>query len=126
MTTMTNNTNYRRTLSASSITGDTVKNAQGENLGNVKDVMLDLDTGRIAYVVLSYGGVMGMGDKLFAVPWGAFSVDENDKKLILNVDQETLKNAEGFEKSNWPDTADPAWGERIHQHYGVSPYWEER
>ena len=119
-------TNYRRTLSAGTLIGDTVKNTQGEKLGNLKEIMLDVERGQIAYAVLDFGGFMGLGDKLFAVPFEAFTVDEKDHKLILNVDKETLKNAEGFDKNNWPDTANLDWGRKTHQHYGYTPYWERR
>ena len=118
--------NYRRTLSAGTLIGDPVKNAEGEKLGELKEIMLDTERGQVAYAVLDFGGFMGLGDKLFAVPWQAFTVNEDDHKLILNVDKETLKNAEGFDKNNWPDTTNLDWGRKIHQHYGYTPYWERR
>jgi sporulation protein YlmC with PRC-barrel domain len=123
---MRNNDEYRRTLSASSLIGDPVKNTQGEDVGTIKEIMIDTQSGRVAYCVLSFGGFLGMGDKLFAIPWQAFSVDEADHSMRLNVDKETLRNAEGFDPNNWPDTADPEWGRQVHQHYGYTPYWEER
>lgn len=115
---------FRKTMSASTLIGDNVANAEGEKLGTMKELMLDVDNGRVAYAVLDFGGFMGMGDKFFAVPWQAFSVDEANHRLILNVQKETLKNAEGFDKNDWPDTANPEWGRRIHQHYGYTPYWD--
>jgi sporulation protein YlmC with PRC-barrel domain len=113
-----------RNLTAKTLIGETVKNRQGEALGKVQDFMLDLEGGRIAYAVLSFGGVLGMGNKLFAVPWSAFELDTNDKTLILEVDREVLSNAEGFDKNNWPNVADRDWGGRVHQHYGARPYWD--
>ena len=119
------NTNYRRTLSASSIIGDSVKNAQGENLGNLKELMVDVERGQVAYAVLDFGGVLGVGNKLFAVPWQAFNVDEQDQKLTLNVDKDRLQNAEGFDKNDWPDTAELGLGQassrllRIHPLLGA-------
>jgi sporulation protein YlmC with PRC-barrel domain len=117
-------TNYRRTLSAGTLIGDSVKNAQGEELGTLKEIMLDVERGQIAYGVLETGSFLGMGGKLFAIPFEAFKVDEKDEKLVLNVDKETLKNAEGFDKNNWPDTTSLEWGRKTHQHYGHTPYWE--
>ena len=114
----------RRTLSATSLIGEPVENAEGENLGTLKDIMLDVQSGRVAYAVLDFGGFMGMGNKLFAIPFGAFRVDEGAHALILSADRETLKSAEGFDKNNWPDTTDPEWGRRIHDYYGQTPYWE--
>ncbi len=113
-------------LSASTLTGDKVKNPAGEELGTLKELMIDLDSGRIAYAVLSFGGVLGMGDKLFAIPWEGFSVDTDNKCLILNVDKKLLKNAEGFDKDNWPDFADPTWHESTHEYYGFTPAWSSR
>lgn len=115
---------HRRTMSATTLIGDAVQNAAGENIGDLKEIMLDVTSGQIAYGVLDFGGFLGMGNKLFAVPWTAFTVDEDKHRLILDVDKETLRNAEGFDQSDWPDTADETWGRRLHDHYGVDPYWE--
>ncbi len=112
----------RRCLSSSTLCSDPVRNAAGEDLGSVRDLMIDLQTGRIAYVVLSFGGFLGMGDKLFAVPWGAVSVDSQDKCLRLNVDSERLREAPGFDKNHWPDFADPAFQSLTHDFYGVKPF----
>jgi len=68
-------------LSASTLSGDTVRNAAGDDLGSVKEIMVDIPSGRVAYAVLSFGGFLGMGDKLFAVPWSALTVDEDEKCL---------------------------------------------
>ena len=122
-TTATRSTNERRTLSASTLIGDPVRNPQGENIGDLKEIMLDVSQGRIAYGVLDFGGgMMNMGNKLFAVPFDRFRVDEDNHKLVLDVDKETLKNAEGFDKNDWPDTANPDWERRIHDYYGATPY----
>ena len=86
--------------------------------------MIDLQPGRIAYAVLSFGGILGVGDKLFAIPWQAFTVDTAEKRFVLNVDKELLKQAPGFNKSNWPDMTDPAWGAELYGYYGYEPYWE--
>jgi sporulation protein YlmC with PRC-barrel domain len=112
-------------MSSTSLVGDRVVNNMGEDLGKVHDIMLDVPTGRIAYAVLSFGGVLGIGNKLFAIPWGRLALDEDNKEFRLDVDRETLERAPGFDKDNWPDMADPAWGGQIHSHYGVRPYWEE-
>jgi len=116
---------FRRVLSASTLEGDTVRNSAGDNLGKVDEIMVDIPSGRIAYVVLSFGGVLGMGDKLFAVPWTALRVDEDEKCFILDVSKSTLESAPGFDKNNWPDMANTSWGTEIYQHYGATPYWED-
>ncbi len=86
--------------------------------------MIDLDNGRIAYCVLSFGGFLGMGDKLFAVPWSALTLDTENKCFILNVDKERLNKAPGFDKDNWPYMTDADWGTRVYTFYNVKPYWE--
>jgi sporulation protein YlmC with PRC-barrel domain len=114
---------YRRVLSASSITGDRVVNRAGEDLGKIHELMVDVESGRVAYAVLSFGGFLGMGDKLFAIPWNRLTVDEANKQLLLDVDRETLERAPGFDKDNWPDMSDTNWGSDIYNYYGSEPYW---
>ena len=116
---------YRRVLSASTLAGDSVRNTAGEDLGKVDEIMIDIPSGRVAYAVLSFGGVLRMGNKLFAVPWNALRVDEDKRCFILDADKSTLENAPGFDKDNWPDMADTSWGASIFKHYGETPYWDE-
>ena len=111
-------------LSASTISGDGVKNRKGEDLGTIKDLMIDTGSGRVAYAVLSFGGFLGMGDKLFAVPFKALDLDTTNKCFQLDVDKERLENAHGFDPNNWPDLADQSWQSDVHGVYGVDPYWE--
>lgn len=110
-------------ISTSSLNGDNVVNAAGDDLGKIEDIMLDTDNGRVGYAVLSFGGFLGMGDKLFAIPWSALQLDTAEHRFILNVTKERLKAAPGFDKDNWPNMADRAWGESIHSHYAADPYW---
>ncbi|HSF11113.1 MAG TPA: PRC-barrel domain-containing protein [Nitrospirales bacterium] len=117
-------TKIRQVLSSSSIVGTTVQNMGREDLGEIKDLMIDLSGGRIAYAVLSFGGFLGMGDKLFAIPWEAFQVVQEEEVLLLNVAKEKLEQAPGFDKDNWPDMADMTWGKSIHTYYGYDPYWD--
>lgn len=107
-------------LSAGSLKGTEVVNQAGENLGELEEIMLDLSNGRVAYAVLSFGGFMGLGDKLFAIPWNAFSIDQNHEQIVLNVDKEVLKDAPGFDKNNWPQVATSVWLNNVHSHYGYS------
>jgi len=99
-----------KVLSATTLKGDKVTNAKGEDLGTVEEIMLDLERGRVAYVVISFGRVNWMpNDKLFAVPWEALTISFHDKKFILNVSKETLKSAPGFDRNKWPEVADFGW-----------------
>ena len=113
----------RKVLSTSMLTGNKVVNAEDEDLGTIEDLMIDIESGRIAYAVLSFGGFLGVGDKLFAIPWSALSLDAGAKRFVLNVSRELLEQAPGFDKKNWPDMSDPAWGAQIYAYYGSRPYW---
>ncbi len=114
----------RNTLSATTIIGDPVKNTARENLGKIEDLMIDLASGRVAYAVLSFGGFLGVGNKLFAVPFRAMTVDTADKAFILNVPKDRLKAAPGFDKDNWPDVSDMGYRSQIYSFYNVKPDWE--
>lgn len=105
-------------MSASTLSGDPIYNPAEEKLGKVEDIMIDVTDGRVAYVVLSFGGVMGMGDKLFAVPWQALRLDEEKHRFILDVPKERLKDAPGFDKDNWPDMDAESFGTEIYDFYG--------
>lgn len=115
---------YRRVLAASTLAGDSVQNRSGEDLGKIDEIMIDIPTGRIAYAVLSFGGFMRMGNRLFAVPWSALTVDEDRKCFLLDADKATLEKAPGFDKDNWPDMANHTFGSEIYKYYGRTPYWE--
>lgn len=106
-----------RFLSASTLNGDAVKNHKDESLGDLKDIMIDTTTGKVAYAVLSFGGILGMGEKLFAVPWQALVVDGENKQLLLEMDKEYLKNAPGFDKDHWPDFADQKFTDKMNAYY---------
>ncbi len=108
-------------MGADTLIGDTVVNGQEENLGDIKEIMLDTRNGQVAYAVLSFGGFLGMGEKLFAVPWQALHLDTQNKRFVLDVDKERLKNAPGFDPDVWPDMSDIGWSDQIHAFYGTSP-----
>jgi len=109
-------------LSASTLKGDKVVNIAGEDLGKIEEFMLDLQNGRIAYAVLSFGGFLGMGNKLFAIPWQALQLRVHEHAFTLNVSKETLERAEGFDKDNWPITS-REWLSSMYSYYGYQPYW---
>lgn len=85
------------------VIGKNVKNQANEDLGKVKELVLDKFTGQTSYVVLESGAILGMGGKLFAIPWKAFTYDKDKEAFILNIDKEKLKKAPGFEKDHWPE-----------------------
>jgi uncharacterized protein YrrD len=111
-------------MAASSFEGETVVNRQGETLGEIEEIMLDVRSGRIAYAVMSVGGFLGLGEKYFAIPWRAFTMDTDRKQFILDADKARLESAPGFDKAHWPSMADETWATRIHEYYSTRPYWE--
>jgi len=110
-------------MAADTLTGDDVVNLDGENLGEIKSLMIDVKSGRVAYAVLSSGGFLGVGDKLFAIPWHALTLDSRNKRFVLDVDKKRLENAPGFDKHHWPSMADEKWAREVHAYYGQSNYW---
>jgi sporulation protein YlmC with PRC-barrel domain len=108
-------------MGADTLIGDKVVNGSDEDLGEIKEIMLDMNTGQVAYAVLSFGGFLGMGEKLFAVPWQALHLDTVNKRFVLNVDKERLKTAPGFNPDAWPDMGDISWSNQIHTFYGTDP-----
>lgn len=110
------NTPGPRLMGADWPIGMNVYNPRGEKLGNIKEVVLDVDNGSVAYAVLSFGGFFGIGDKLFAVPWSVLTLklETLDKRFILDAEKEHLQAAPGFDKDDWPDTADESWLNQVH------------
>lgn len=112
-------------MDAATLQGDDVVNAAGEDLGKIEAIMLDVTSGRIAYAVLSFGGFLGMGAKLFAIPWGALTLDAGEERFVLDVSKDKLEHAQGFDHDHWPSMADANWASDIHSYYNVTPYWED-
>jgi sporulation protein YlmC with PRC-barrel domain len=108
-----------RLMGADTLIGDHIHNMQDEHLGTVKEIMLDMQSGRVAYVVMASGGVLTIGEKLFAIPWEALALDTANHQLRLNIDKDRIENAPGFDKDRWPDMANQAWQTEVHNYYGT-------
>lgn len=106
-----------RVLSASTLSGDDVYDPRGEKLGSIKELMLDIENGKVCYAVLSFGGFLSLGEKLFAVPWNALKVDTENKRFIMDTTEERMKNAPGFDSDHWPNMADTSWEKSIYSYY---------
>lgn len=104
-------------LSAGSLKDDTIKNSEGKDIGNIQEIMLNPQTGKIEYAVLSFGGFLGLGDKYFAVPWDALELNREEKCFRLDVDKEKLENSPGFDKDDWPDFADDTFLHSVNKNY---------
>lgn len=109
---------------ATDLIGMEVKNAQNERIGEIKDVVIDMSSGRVAYAVLDPAGISGMGDKLYAVPPGIFTRSADDRWLVFNTDKEMLSKAPGFEKNNWPQTDNQQFTTEVYRYYHQRPYWQ--
>jgi sporulation protein YlmC with PRC-barrel domain len=110
-------------MAADTLEGDDVINPEGEKLARLDKIMLDVQTGKIAYAVISSGGVLGIGDKLLAVPWRAVTLDAENECFILDVSKEQLEQAPGFDKDHWPSMADDGWAREVHTYYRAHPYY---
>ncbi len=112
------NANYPiRLLTATSIIGDKIENKQGEHLGKIKDIMLDIHYGKIEYVVIEFGGFLGLGEKLFAVPFSALRLNRLKENFTLDVDKAFMQKAPGFDKDHWPETNGHYFGS-LSDHWG--------
>jgi len=107
------------------IIGSKVINAKGETLGKIENLVVDIDTGRILYAVLESGGFLGIGDKLFPVPWESLAALPSEGIFFLNRSKEQMEKAPAFDKKNLPNMGDMRWGEGIYKHYGL-PGYEDR
>jgi sporulation protein YlmC with PRC-barrel domain len=109
---------------ASEIIGTNVMSPNNEDtIGEINDLVIDAQSGKLRYAAVSVGGFLGIGDKMIAVPWQAFEHrrDENgDRYLSLDTTKEKLEQAPGFNEENWPDFASPQWSSENDRHYGVS------
>ncbi|MDD5037219.1 MAG: PRC-barrel domain-containing protein [Methylococcaceae bacterium] len=117
------NESMQQVSRASKIIGTSVKSSNAENLGDIKELVLDPESGQVVYAVVSFGGVLGVGDKLFAVPWKALHWTSDKEYYLLDVDKKILKKAPGFDKKHWPDSSNK-WDqlrEEAIQFYHVNP-----
>jgi sporulation protein YlmC with PRC-barrel domain len=115
-----------RLIGAETLIGNDVYNQHNEDLGDIKEIMLDMTNGRVSYAVLSFGGFLGMGERLFAVPWDALQLDTENKRFVLNIEKDRLETAPGFDKDHWPDMADQSWKDQIESFYETKPPMGER
>jgi sporulation protein YlmC with PRC-barrel domain len=114
-----------RLMTSSTLEGDEVVNTQGEKLGKIDEIMLDVPRGRIAYAVMSSGGFLGMGDKLFALPWSSLTLDTVRKCFVMDADKARFEKAPGFDKDHWPSDAEfDGLGDQIHSYWNSRAYWE--
>lgn len=113
-------------VAADALEGDRVVDRDGEPLGAIDDVVVDMERGLIAYAVMSCGGIASPGERLFAVPWRALKPDAGGRCFVLDAVRERLACAPAFDREAWPAMGDAAWASGVHAYYGVPPYWAPR
>ncbi len=125
-------------IRVSQLLGLNIQNAQGESVGEINDIVLDSRTGKVRYAAVTYGGFLGMGDKLFAVPFEAFKVqvdadevgdddiDSDDYVMVLNVTKQQLQGQQGFDQDHWPNMADSQWAADLDKRYGVQRSMDDK
>lgn len=111
-------------VKASDFIGTSVVDQKNESLGDIKEVVIDRSSGRVAYAVVAFGGFLGMGEKLFAIPFSAFKFNQADNEYVLNITKARLKDAPGFDPAHWPSMGEEKWNRDVHKYYELSPYWE--
>ncbi len=117
--------NVPRVVSINTLNRDRVTNVNGEDLGRIEDIMVDIETGRISFAVLSTSGFFGRDAHLHAVPWEALKYSIHDKTFILNISKDTLSKAPSFTRTNRPDLSTLTWLQEVYAYYGIQPYWRE-
>jgi hypothetical protein len=110
-------------IAADKVEGTTVYTRAGDKLGSVGNVMIDKISGRVAYAVMSFGGFLGTGKDHYPLPWGALRYDRGMNGYVVDLDPEVLKRAPSYEQADTVDWADESWNRRLHDYYGVPPYW---
>lgn len=114
----------KKLVRASEAIGSKLWNQKAEEIGDIEDLLMHPNSGKVAYGVLSVGQWMNMGDKLVTVPWSLIRQSKGASPgYVLNVDKSKLKPEYFFDSNQWPDYNDPAWNTRTYSYYGVSPYW---
>ncbi|NUY04531.1 PRC-barrel domain-containing protein [Paraburkholderia youngii] len=110
-------------MAAATLKGTQVISSDGEDVGKISHIMLDVRSGRVAYAVLSEGGFLGMGSNLHAIPWNALTLDTDAECFRVSIAAQRIKDDPGFDKDHWPAMADASWGNTLHEYYNRDPYW---
>ncbi|MGO8699903.1 MAG: PRC-barrel domain-containing protein [Limisphaerales bacterium] len=101
----------------SKLIGTDVQNQQGDKLGKIEDVVVDLNNGKVSYCVLEVEHSLFSTPKYLAVPLSAFQPSASGSDLILNADKDKVAQAQGFDRNNWPSPNSPSWG--------AQPFWQQ-
>ena len=113
-----------KVVSASTLAGYRVRSTENDDLGTIEEIMIDPATGQLAYAVLSFGGALGLGDKLYVIPWNLLRLNPEDRVLVLGCDSAWLRDAPAFQQDDWPDFGDERWEREIDDYYRRRHYAE--
>ncbi len=112
-----------RLIASNKVEGTEVYNRKGEHLGQVYNFMVDKYSGQVAYAVMSFGGFLGLGESYHPLPWKALTYDTRLGGYVVDLDKDKLQGAPSFSRNETPDWSNRDWGTRVHDYYGVQPYW---
>ena len=112
-----------RLISSEKVTGTSVENTKGDSLGHIEEIMIDKISGQVAYAVLNYGSFLGMGGKLFALPWDILKYDTRRNAYVVGIPEERLKSAPNFDAGTEPNWGDPQYAKELHDYYGSKADW---
>ncbi len=110
-------------IAADKVEGTPVYNLKNEKLGTIEDVMIDKRSGKVAYAVMSFGGFLGMGESHHPLPWQMLRYNTETGGYVVNLDRKTLEGAPYYGADERVDWADERWGRKVHDYYGVAPFW---
>lgn len=110
-------------IAGARVAGTSVYNSAGDNLGEIYDVMLDKQSGKVAYAIMSFGGFLGLGEKYHPIPWSVLDYDTGRGGYVVPLTKDKLEAAPMYNSEGEPDWDDKAYGKRVHDYYGTMPYW---
>jgi len=110
-------------IAADKVEGTAVYNPAGEKLGTVENLMIDKQSGRVGYAVMSFGGFLGMGESRHPLPWDTLKYDTNLSGYVVDMDLDLLRGAPTYDEAQGVNWEDRDWNKRLHDYYGVAPYW---
>ena len=110
-------------IAADKVEGTNVYNRLGEHLGSIDNVMIDKLSGKVAYAVMSFGGFLGIGERYHPMPWSMLKYDTAQGGYVVDIDKARLTGAPNYDATAVPNYGDRTWGKKVHDYYGVMPYW---
>ena len=110
-------------ISSAKVEGTNVYNRAGDSLGSIHNLMIDKASGHVAYAIMSFGGFLGIGDQFHPLPWSVLKYDTNMGGYVVDLDKEQLEGSPAFDAGSEPDWRDRTYENKIHDYYGVGPYW---